>query len=292
MTKKLDKLFKNSKRLDINDNTKIVIMSDCHRGIGDNLDNFIKNQNIYESALMHYYNNDFNYIELGDGDELWEIKNYEDIIEVYLSTFKQIKKFHDHNRFIMIYGNHDISKKSQDFLKKYFYKYYDKTTNQEEPLLEGLTVYESLVLTYKKYDIFLIHGHQVDFLNNELWPISRFLVRYIWKNLEYIGIEAPTKSAKPYEVSNKVEKKLEKWSSSNNTILIAGHTHRAIFPKVGESLYFNDGSCINNDGITCIEIEKGTITLVKWSLMPNQKDIITVKRKVLSKTEPIINYFK
>ncbi len=33
----------------------MIIMSDCHRGSGDNYDNFLKNQNIFESALLHYY---------------------------------------------------------------------------------------------------------------------------------------------------------------------------------------------------------------------------------------------
>ena len=42
MNKKLDKIFEKSKKLVIDDNSKIVIMSDCHRGD----DNFIKNQNI------------------------------------------------------------------------------------------------------------------------------------------------------------------------------------------------------------------------------------------------------
>ena len=258
----------------------------------DNFDNFIKNQNIYEAALLHYYNHGFTYIELGDGDEMWEVKNYKEIIEIYLDIFKQLKKFHDENRLVMIYGNHDISKKSQAVLEKYFYKYYDQTTKQEESLLDGLTVYESLVLNYKDYDIFLIHGHQVDFLNHELWRFSRFLVRYVWRTLEHIGIKDPTSAAKNYQVSKNVEKKLREWSIKNNKILIAGHTHRSIFPKVGQSLYFNDGSCIHPNGITSLEIENGNITLVKWGLEANEEDLISVKRKVLSKSESIVNFFK
>ena len=48
MNKKLDKIFKKSKRLFIDNNTKLVIMSDCHRGSGDNYDNFIRNKKIYK----------------------------------------------------------------------------------------------------------------------------------------------------------------------------------------------------------------------------------------------------
>ena len=102
MNKKLNKIFTNSKRLPINDNTKIVIISDCHRGSGNNYDNFLKNKTIFTSALMHYYHKGFTYIELGDGDEMWEVKKYKDIVNTHLDIFKQLKKFHDKNRLIML----------------------------------------------------------------------------------------------------------------------------------------------------------------------------------------------
>ena len=70
MSRKLDKIFKSAKRLSIDNNTKIVIMSDCHRGAGDNFDNFVKNQNLFEAALRYYYRRGFIYIELGDGDAI------------------------------------------------------------------------------------------------------------------------------------------------------------------------------------------------------------------------------
>lgn len=292
MNKKLDKYFKDSKRLLIDNNTKIVIMSDCHRGAGDNFDNFVKNQNIFEAALNYYYRRGFTYIELGDGDEMWEVDNYKNIVDAHLSSFKVLKKFYDSNRLIMVYGNHDISKKSSNILQNNFYKYYNNITQKEEKLLDGLVVYESLVLNYKSYDIFLIHGHQVDILNSTFWRFSRFLVRYFWKNLEHIGIKDPTSAAKNYKVQKITEKKLKEWSIKNNKILIAGHTHRAIFPKIGQSLYFNDGSCIHPNGITCLEIENGNITLVKWEFKINNDDLISVGRKVLEGKEPIINFYK
>jgi len=292
MSNKLNKIYKNSPRLLIDNNDKLVIMSDCHRGRGDNFDNFIKNKKIYEAALHYYYKNNFTYIELGDGDEMWEVKDYKDIIEVHLDTFTLLKKFHDSNRLIMIYGNHDMIKKTPAVLEKYFYKYYDEKTKQEKSLLDNLIVYESLVLKYKKYDIFLIHGHQIDFLNSTLWHLSQFLVRYIWRTLEHILIKDPTSAAKNYQVTKSIEKKLEKWSNKNNKIIIAGHTHRAIFPKIGQSLYFNDGSCIHPNGITCLEISNGDITLVKWESKITKEKLISVGRKVLAGPESIVKFFK
>lgn len=287
----LDKIFNNSKRIKIDDNSKIVIMSDCHRGSGNNHDNFIKNQNIYEYALRYYYNNNFSYIELGDGDEMWEVENYKDIINEHLTTFKLLKKFNDSNRLIMIYGNHDICKRSKKILKEYFYKYHNKITGVEEDLLNDINVYESLILEYNNHEIFLVHGHQVDFLNYRLWKLSRFLVRHVWRRFENIGIKDPTSAAKNYKEAKKTERRLMKWSNENNKIIITGHTHRPMFPMVGKSLYFNDGSCIHPNGITCLEIENGRITLVKWVFELNDEEVISVGRRVLEGNESLNNFF-
>lgn len=279
--KQLDKIYNNSKRIKIDDSSKIFIMSDCHRGSGDAFDNFFKNKNIYVGALNHYFNKGYTYIELGDGDDMWEVKNYNEIIEENIDVFKVLKRFHQNNRLVMIYGNHDIVKRMPKILEKYFYTYYDKITKEEKELLYNLRVYESLIIEYKGYEMFLVHGHQVDFLNNKLWRLSRFLVRNVWRRLEHIGVKDPTKAAKKYIVSKKVEKRLQKWSRDNNHILIAGHTHRPIIPSIGESLYFNDGSCIHPNGVTCLEIENGCISLVKWEESINDEQIISVSRKLL-----------
>lgn len=292
MNNNLNKIFNKSKRLSIDETSKIVIMSDCHRGDGNHNDDFLHNRNLYEAALIYYYNNDFTYIELGDGDEMWEVDNYNDIIENYIEIFKKIKRFHDQDRLIMIYGNHDLSKKYSTVLEEYFYTYYDKEKREYEDLLKGLKVYESLILDYKGYDIFLIHGHQVDFLNSTLWKLARFLVKYVWKSLELIGINDPTNTAKNYESAKAYEKKFEVWSSDNDKILIAGHTHRPIFPKIGEGMYFNDGSCIHPNGITCLEIENGCISLIKWEYQVKNDGVVATKRKVLEGREPIINFYK
>ena len=290
--KKLDRLFKKAKRIEIDDDSKFIIMSDCHRGSGDNYDNFTKNQNIFNSALRHYNKKGFTYVELGDGDDMWEVSNYKEIVDNHLESFKELKMFNDRGKLIMLYGNHDMAKKSKNVLNKTFTTFYDESAKEEKDLLKDLQVYEALVLNYKDRDIFMLHGHQVDFLNRTLWRLSRFLVRKVWRKLEFIGIKDPTSAAKNYAVSKKVEKKLQKWSQDNDTIVIAGHTHRPIFPENGESLYFNDGSCVHPNGITCLEIEKGKITLARWFLNSNKEDVISVKRRVIASGKSIKNFFK
>ena len=77
----------------------------------------------------------------------------------------------------------------------------------------------------------------------------------------------------------------------NNKIIISGHTHKPVYPKAGESLYFNTGSCIHPNGITSIEIENGNISLVRWEFKINKGKLISVKRNVLEEEE-INNFFK
>ena len=69
---RISKVFYSSEEITFNNSSKLVFISDCHRGDGGLSDNFSKNQNIYFSALEYYYEQGFTYIELGDGDELWE----------------------------------------------------------------------------------------------------------------------------------------------------------------------------------------------------------------------------
>lgn len=287
---RLDKLYNNSPKYSIDDNSKLVIMSDCHRGSGDKDDNFVQNQNIFESALLHYYHNGFTYIELGDGDEMWEVNNFHDIINEHLDTFKILKKFHNQKRLIMICGNHDLCKKNKNIMKEYFYKYHDKVLKKDVELLKDLRAYESIVLEYKKQGLFLLHGHQVDALNCRFWKLARFLVKNVWKPLEQIGFKDPTSAAKNYRVTKKVEKSLTKWSDKSHKIVIAGHTHRPVYPKQSQSPYFNDGSCIHPNGITCLEIENGTITLVKWKLKLRSDGIISAGKEIIEGPENILTF--
>lgn len=276
---KLDKIYKNAKKIDIYKHSKIVIASDCHRGIDNINDNFAKNKWIYKKALKYYYDNGFTYIELGDGDEMWEVKNYNKIIEAYPDIFKLLKKFYQENRFFMLYGNHDICKRNKKVLKKYFYNYYDYEEKRYKELFTDLEVYEAIVLDYFGFKIFLLHGHQVDFFNSTLWKVSRFLVKHVWKKLEHLGIKTISFS-KNYKELNRNEKKLERFGNKKKTMVIAGHTHNAIYPTNKKSLYYNDGSCVNKDGITCIEIENGKISLIKWFYNFNSNNT-SLERKVI-----------
>lgn len=113
-TKRLDHAFENAPVLPVTQNTKYVFFSDCHRGSGNNNDNFLKNVNNYFAALQYYYQYGFFYIEVGDGDELWENCKLNQITEIHNDIFLQLSKFQKSGRLYMLYGNHDIEKKTTE----------------------------------------------------------------------------------------------------------------------------------------------------------------------------------
>lgn len=293
-SKRLSRVLSSSNELYFDESSRIVIMSDCHRGNGSWGDNFSNNQNLFFAALTYYYENGYTYIELGDGDELWENRNMENIILTHSDAFWLMSLFHRDRRFYMLYGNHDIIKRDPKYAKTKCNSFYCDSSSSTVSLFPGINITEGLILRYKNTDnrILLVHGHQADYFNDTLWLISRFLVRYLWRPLELIGIRDPTSAAKNFDKKNSVEKKLMDWSIKEHQIIIAGHTHRPVFPKVGESLYFNDGSCVHPRCITAIEIRNGAISLVKWALMTRQDRTLYVGREVLEAPIRLNDYFK
>ena len=280
--KRLDRLFETAPRILFSNKSKIVLFSDCHRGDGGAADNFAKNQNIYFHALNYYYENGFAYFELGDGEELWENKSLASIVDNYRNIYRLFSRFYRKKRLHLLYGNHDIEKKRKS-KAKCFDKGFCSRENRMLPLCPGIKFHEALVLRHRESqsEILLVHGHQADCFNYCFWRLSRFLVRYFWKPLETIGVRDPTSAAKNYKKRITIEKKLIKWVEEKNRMLIAGHTHRPVFPSEGESPYFNDGSCVHPRSITCIEIEDGKIRLVKWGYFIKKSGAVYAGRQLL-----------
>ena len=292
--KRLSKVMSSSLRIPFDDYSRFIIMSDCHRGDGGFSDNFSNNQNIFFAALQYYYERDFTYIELGDGDELWESREIDIIINAHSDAFWLMSQFYRECRFHMLYGNHDIVKKDPKYSKTNCNSFFCDSSNSNIPLFPNIKITEGLILDYtvEPYQIFLTHGHQADMLNDTFWPLSRFLVRYLWRPLELIGIRDPTSAAKNSERKSKVEKRLSVWSDKNEQMIIAGHTHRSVFPRPGEVLYFNDGSCVHPRCITGIEIMNGSLSLIKWAVMTRHDRSLYVGREVLEGPIRIDEYTK
>lgn len=266
---RLTKAFEHAPALPLDSASRYVMFSDCHRGYGNRGDNFLKNEHLYLAALQYYYQHGFTYLELGDGDELWENPSLSRIIEVHEDVFRLLSRFYEEGRGFFLFGNHDMVKKQNAI-----------------PLFPDLAVEEGIILKDPCLGplLYLTHGHQADYFNSVLWRLSCFLVRFLWAPLELLGFQDPTSAAKNYKKKEKIERRLTSWAKVNHCILVCGHTHR---PMTGtaDSPYFNAGSCVHPYGITCLELKGCQLTLVKWFLQSRLDGSLCVKREPLD--EPI-----
>lgn len=260
ITSRLDHAFTQATILPLNRCSRYVLISDCHRGVGTSSDNFLKNQHLYYAALEHYYRGGFTYIELGDGEELWENRKLKNITEIHEDVYCMFSRFAEKGRLHLLYGNHDIIRRKNPAFS------------------------ESVILrsdTSPEKSLYLTHGHQASLLNSTFWPLARFLVRYFWSPLENLGFLDPTSAAKNYQVKEKCEARLRNWAEERRHILVTGHTHRPVLPEE-PSFYYNTGSCVHPRCITCIEIEQGKMSLIKWTMNARKDSVLYVAREILS----------
>ena len=70
-----------------------------------------KGARVFIGALDYYLAEGFTLIELGDAEELWEVKRFDQIYITHTSIYERLAAFHDSDpqktRYIKIWGNHD-----------------------------------------------------------------------------------------------------------------------------------------------------------------------------------------
>jgi UDP-2,3-diacylglucosamine pyrophosphatase LpxH len=287
--KRLTEVYNNAKIQYFDNKSRYIFFSDCHRGDCTPSDEFAKNQNIFLYALEFYYNNGYTYVELGDGDELWEHSNFKEIRLAHDEVYSLLKRYFDSNRLIMLYGNHNICLKYSKFVENNYYKFYDTYNEEYIELFPGLTPYEAVVFKNKDtgQEILAVHGHQGDRMNDKYWRLNMLTVRYFWRYLHSVGFINPASPVKNAEKIHKIERIYSGWIEKNKIMIICGHTHRPHFPKVNELPYFNDGSCVRASGIQGIEIADGKIALIEWRIRHNSSSGLHIKRRILRGPEPI-----
>lgn len=291
-SKTLSRIYQSAKKISFDDSQKLVIMSDVHRGDGSWADDFSKNQNIFFTAMRYYFEEGYTYIENGDGDELWKFKKLTDIIEFHKDVFWILSEFYKDGRLYLVFGNHDMDKRDENYLRDNMYTTFNRRVNKYISLLNRVKVHEGLVFIHKNtgQKIFIVHGHQVDFMSSTIWRVTRLLVRYLWKPLELFGANDPTSTAKNYRKKEKVEKRLTRWVLQNDCMLLTGHTHRPMLPELGEPLYFNHGSSVHPRCITGLEVVKGEILLIKWSVKTKDDGTLYIGRELLAGPNKISDY--
>lgn len=293
--RRLDRAYQNARVVPFDDSSRLIFLSDCHRGDNSFADEFANNRNIYYHALNHYYQKGFDYFELGDGDELWENLSFESIFEAHKNVYTLLRKFHLENRLYMIWGNHDMVYKDPEYVEAHLSSYFEPIDGRDKDLFEGIRYEEGIVLRHEQtgQELFLCHGHQADWWNYTFWRWSRFLVRILWKPLQVWGIADPTSPARNYKELIRIEKRIKKWILGRDMLpVIVGHTHRPRFPEPGDIPLFNDGSCVHPRSITGLEIENGNISLIKWQIATTDDGVLRVVRVLLEGPQKLADYSK
>lgn len=290
--KRLNEAYRDAVVQSFDDNSKYIFFSDSHRGDDSASDEFTRNQNVLLHALEYYCNQGYTYVEVGDGDELWEYSDFKSIRLAHSDIFVAMKHFFDEDRLILLYGNHNIYLKSKSFVKRNYYRFYDEFTQETHELLPGVVPREALLLRYREtgQEILVLHGHQGDLMNDQLWSVSMLLMRYFWRFMHVVGFQNPTSPAKNLYKRTKIEVKYKRWIETEQKMIICGHTHRPKFSEIGELPYFNTGCCIHTKGITGIEISGGQIMLVNWRIRAEPDGNLKIERTVTRGPAPLSGY--
>lgn len=255
--KALSKAFNKSEIVSVSGNLNLIIFSDHHRGRKDGADDFVACENNYQTALKYYLDKDFDLCLLGDVEEFWE-NPFWIVMNKYKDVLSLEKKFHDQTNLYRIWGNHDDVWQFPDTLAKFLSK-----------LFPNISVKESLILEFCDYGsskpIFLVHGHQGNFESDRFAFISKFFVRFVWRNIQRLFKVPLSTPATNYKLKSKHDAAMYSWAEKNDSILICGHTHETIFPEDKSPIYFNTGCCsYGNGNITGIEITQGDLRLIEW----------------------------
>lgn len=218
----LDRCYEQAERISLDaSDLRLVIFSDHHRGVRDGADDFLPCETTYRTALEHYDKLGYQLCLLGDVEEFWENSIFR-VLNAYKDLVTLEGRFHQRQALWRIWGNHDDEWRIFSVLDKHLGR-----------LLPRLRAHEALVVQFEgleiQRDILLVHGHQGTLDSDRFAWFSRVFVRYVWRNIQRlfrIPLNTPSRDL-PKRTEH--DRAMFTWASSNDCILISGHTHRPIF---------------------------------------------------------------
>lgn len=240
--KSLTRAAKNAVRIDAElSELKLIVFSDHHRGVRDDADDFVQCESTYIKALTHYSKEDFTLLLLGDVDELWE-----NPLSHFANHYNEVQTLENNfflkNRLIRIWGNHDDFWRESAIFRRFQGKYF-----------RGLKVHESVIFNVvaaqkEVGEMIFLHGHQGNLASDRFATMSRFFVRWLWRPWQKITGAKLSTASRNLERRSKTDELLYGWiKDRERSILIAGHTHQAVFSSSSHIDYLEELLRITND---------------------------------------------
>ena len=217
----LERLLQNARPINLDNTSKVLILSDLHIGNGGRRDEFKRNSELVKTMLGSYYLPEkYSLVLNGDVEELFKFP-LESIEAVWGELYDLFLKFEQNGFFWKIYGNHDA-----ELLEERKYRL-------------ASSMVESLKFQYGKETLLLFHGHQASVLLWETYPmVSRAVVlfiRYIIKPVGIRGFSIAYNSTRRFAI----EKSIYEFSNNAKIVSIIGHTHRPLFESLSKVDFLN-----------------------------------------------------
>ena len=206
---------------------RVVIFSDHHRGERNGADDFMGCEKAYSAALGYYLELGYTLIVLGDAEELWECSPGP-VVRPYGGTLLLEAEFHKQNRYHKIFGNHDDYWEKASGVQKLLRPIFGSSPPVKENLRLLFDQGQELVC-----ELFLVHGHQGDYLSDQNRKISKWFVHNIWRPFQRLTKIKLTTPAKDYALRDKQSIAMYRWAEKKkDLVLVAGHTDLPVFESM------------------------------------------------------------
>ncbi len=237
--KTLDELYQTCGTFNCPPGFKALVISDPHLGVGDEADDFKRNDGDFCKVVGDFLARGYILILPGDYMDLWENKDSSEIVKAHPLVCQLIEQFRVQRKIIQLVGNHDSSLLYPDAIK--------------------------LIFPSGKV-IFLTHGHRGSWACDRAGWIGKSFVRYIWAGIgqRILGLCDPTSAREKVNPKKheEVRQAYNEWANYNKVEIIYGHTHfheeEGFAHNVGCLIGENrDSYTIENEQLTYYDFTKG-----------------------------------
>lgn len=284
-------------------NGRFIIFSDQHKGAGDGADDFRNCEGNYIAALRQYNLQEFFLVCLGDSEELWE-NSLSAVKKHNTENFRCEQAFVRRDAFLKIFGNHDLFWDNDPFAAFHLKNIYGQTVPIYEGLVLQTSWRGEVVRIFCTHghqgDAQSDGNWFSKFFVARVWaPLQSYLrinpntpaydaslktehnhIMHEWSADKEKMLLVTGHTHQPvFESLTHLERLYREWDRARRRQdhQHAAHLEREIRMRQKKHedpgdryhsvrpTYFNSGCCCFSDGdITGIEIEHGTIRLVKW----------------------------